>query len=95
MLLECLTQWGMDLIRASCHYCGCNNPDGDTTTIINNNNNKSIKLPPPIKTIIIIIMLFFPRRIIIALAVQPSYCKLYRKSVKVLISEVLRKYLFI
>lgn len=40
-------------------------------------------------------MLFFPRRVIIALAVQPSYCKLYRKSVKVLINEVLRKYLFI
>jgi len=31
----------MDLIRASCHYSGYNNPDGDTTTI--NNNKKLLK----------------------------------------------------
>lgn len=80
----------MDLIRASCHYCGYN-PDGDTTIII----IKSIILPPLIKiTIIIIIMLFFLRKVLVAMAMKPSYSKLCRKSVKVLINEVLRMYLF-
>lgn len=80
----------MDLIRASCHYCGYN-PDGDTTIII---IIKSIILPPLIKITIIIIMLFFLRKVLVAVAVKPSYSKLCRKSVKALINEVLRMYLF-
>lgn len=92
-LLQCLTQWGMDLIRASCHSCGYNNPDGDTTTdskiiviIINYHQQQ--------KPIIIIIMLFFLWPFT-ALAVKSSPSKLYKNSVKVLIKEVLRMYLFI
>lgn len=63
----------MDLIRASCHCSGYNNPDGDTNTI---NNNHIIIILPPIEAVIIIIMLFFLLRVLMAVGVKPSYFEL-------------------
>lgn len=82
-------------MRTSCHSCSYNNPDGDTTTksiitiiviIINYQKQQ--------KPIIIIIMLFFLPAFT-ALAVKSSPYKVYKNSVKVLIKEALRMYLFI
>lgn len=69
-------QWGMDLIRASCHCSGCNNPDGDMNTI---NNNHIIIILPPIETVIIVIMLFFLLRVLMAVGMKPPYSKLVWK----------------
>lgn len=67
-------QWGMDLIRASCHCSGYNNSDGDTNAI---NNNHIIIILPPIETVIIIIMLFFLLKVLMAVGVKPPYSKLH------------------